>query len=1848
MKNTALASWVVVLAFVLGCGGKAAPKLHVVAQAPGALVEHADAPIRISFDRPVVAPHEVGKALKKLPLKVEPKLALEAHWVDRQTLIATHKEPWKKATRYKVTLEDELDDRLDKSLAFSFVHDPLDVLGTTGVDRDWAPTEPKFALQFDQKVRARDVLAHCTLRADQGGKEVELVAVDKEASDTSIALFTKKPLTQGTSYALSCAKLLPADGDDPLPKDFVTSLRAYPKFALRESSPSDGANIPPDDLTLALTFSTPVDRVELLKHVHITPDHPALHREWLERNQTRNELTASFEADTNYTLRIDAGLRDRFGQKLGAAQEISFFTSDATPSLSFTSGMFAIEADAPGYPLWSRNVEEFALTCAYVPKQNLVKVLTKRIPFDIWFSSGQANDKENALSFEELGLKPIAATLKTGSKKNKWTKTALAFSERCGGKGRGVYLAELRSAAAEAVRKEHGGYLPARVLGNVTNLGLMLKVGLGSGLIWVTSLKDAQPVQGAAVTLYDTEGKKVFSGSSDARGLLMLPGADALLSKGKPKATEVDEEENHAYRSLRLIAVVEKDLDLGVVDGEWSDGIEAWNFNLRTDRSGGALATRGFIESDRGIYRPGETVHFKGLAREVPLNGEPRVPSAKQIALRVEDGAGAELLSKNLSLSEFGGFFADLTLSPEARTGDYYVIAKLGKTTFRETFSVEEFRPVSFEITADKLQENVRLGANNKVSIEARYLFGAPVGEAEVSYQIERRRRWLYFSEYSDYSFEDWSEEEWSPWWEPERYSDFVTEGAGTTDAKGRFSFAFKDENSALTGPQDYLVRASVRDAADQEVTKRLTISAHPSDLYLGVATDSWVAEVDKTFNARIVAVNTQGQPIAAEAKLSVLNVSTHCGEDDGPYAYWHCERKKEPSGEKERVIQIGANAPLTFPITMREPGEHLLVVETKDARGNKVKSSSSVWVTGPGESYWRSDDAHRIGLIPSKRGYAPGETAVLVPEAATDGAAMLVTIERDGILEARVERGAGTAGIQIPITRAHAPNVFVSVALIRGRRGAKDSEGPELKLGMASLPVSFKERALAVQITTEGSDFQPGQSVRGKVRVLGQDGLPVRAEVALSAADEGVLQLIAYKTPDPSDSIYAEWGLGVQSATNWTRLAKLHDAPRDMGEEGADGSGASNDSEARSRFVSSAYWAPALVTDAQGEASFAFEAPDNLTAFRLMAAVADKGGRFGKSEQRIRVRKDLLIAPVVPRFLLADDQIELAAVVHNYTADAGDVEVSFDVEGVTPRKKTMRAKVAANGKAVLRMPVKVLTGETAKYHVAATLLGPAGEARAKDALVLSLPIERAVVKDAESVFAGHGPSAQAALTWPTGLDEKASALELLVDRTGVAELGPSLKYLVQYPYGCLEQTMSRVVPLLKVRELAKSLALRELPAEKIDSYIAFGVDKIVHHQHSDGQFSLWPDSAPYPHLTVYALWGLNEARRSGVHVDKRPFELGLSALKSYASDPARTLAPGDDTGTLAMAAFLMAELDAADPALHARLMTARSALPVYGKAFLLRALRRAKGSATDQALLLTEIAGRVQVKDGVARVDDPIAPEGHYFSSESRSMALVLIALLEAEPSSALIDPLVLGLKKRRVGGRWQSTQENVYGLLALSEFARRKAAGKAEVSLSLGDASLKKTTLSGGGLMRVRLPLSGLTRGATLALSASEPVFYNAVLYKVRPEPVAVALDHGFAVRREYLELESERPITTARVGQLVKVRLRVSASGAQEYVALTDPLPAGFESINSALATERDVSGHEDRPWSWDYRALRDERTDWFVDSLEGGQKTLDYVVRATHVGSFTVPPARAEAMYMESVMGHSASHVLTVTR
>src|SRR5262249_532747 len=253
-----------------------------------------------------------------------------------------------------------------------------------------------------------------------------------------------------------------------------------------------------------------------------------------------------------------------------------------------------------------------------------------------------------------------------------------------------------------------------------------------------------------------------------------------------------------------------------------------------------------------------------------------------------------------------------------------------------------------------------------------------------------------------------------------------------------------------------------------------------------------------------------------------------------------------------------------------------------------------------------------------------------------------LITVERDGVIDARVQRMASaTEGLSLAISDAWAPNVFARVAMISGRHGAGDQNRPQFKMGMVELAVSSASKQLDVAIARD--------RVSGKIRVR-HAGAPVRAEVSLSAADEGVLQLIAYQTPNPMKTFYARYGLGVDAGTNWNRIARLADPDAGDPDQGGDSASSNDAQRVRSKFVASAFWAPMLVTDEHGDVVFSFVAPDTLTAFRLMAVAADAGDRFGAGERRLTVDKPVMAAPALPRFLRGGDAATVGIVIHNHT----------------------------------------------------------------------------------------------------------------------------------------------------------------------------------------------------------------------------------------------------------------------------------------------------------------------------------------------------------------------------------------------------------------------------------------------------------------------------------------------------------------------------------------------------------------------------------------------------------------------
>ena len=656
------------------------------------------------------------------------------------------------------------------------------------------------------------------------------------------------------------------------------------------------------------------------------------------------------------------------------------------------------------------------------------------------------------------------------------------------------------------------------------------------------------------------------------------------------------------------------------------------------------------------------------------------------------------------------------------------------------------------------------------------------------------------------------------------------------------------------------------------------------------------------------------------------------------------------------------------------------------------------------------------------------------------------------------------------------------------------------------------------------------------------------------------------------------------------------------------------------------------------------------------MAVAADSGARFGSGEERITIRKPLLAKPVVPRFLTAGDRGELGVVVHNYTGKAGTAIVVGKAEGAWFGETTKSVDIDDQGSARVRFTTTAGERAAASFEFTVTL----GDHT--DGLRVSVPVNRAHITDhktlARGVLGGKGgeQSVEVALTWGDDVVKRDSMVTITVDRGGMAELEPSLRYLVEYPHGCLEQTLSKFIPMTQVKELAGSLGLAALDGPELARFIRAGAAKVARHQDPhNGHFRLWPGSESKPYLTVAAIYGLNEAKRAKIKIDEEVLKRGVEAMRSWASSSTRKLGPDYETSTVAMAAFLLADLGKADSGLNARLYGARAGMPIYGQALLLRALHLSKAPAEQIATLTKELLGNVVVEETTASVKEKQNDYG-YFSSNTRSTAITLSALLEVDPDNPVVGKLVEGLVRAQgPGGRWENTQDNLYALVALAAYARRQRGGAATVTVSHNGKQLTKQHLKGSSMVVMRHPAN--TMAGKLTIASKGEARYSVRVAEVRkdtsPDPVA----RGLSVTREYLCPTTGRPLTRFAANQLVTVRLTVESEEGHHYIVVSDPLPAGFEAVNTRLATEAAADDDEDEYYEdydyyeedeWTHRELRDDRFVAFADWLESGEHTLEYQARVTLPGKFIVLPAHAEAMYQPTINGRTGALEVKIKR
>ena len=890
-----------------------------------------------------------------------------------------------------------------------------------------------------------------------------------------------------------------------------------------------------------------------------------------------------------------------------------------------------------------------------------------------------------------------------------------------------------------------------------------------------------------------------------------------------------------------------------------------------------------------------------------------------------------------------------------------------------------------------------------------------------------------------------------------------------------------------------------------------------------------------------------------------------------------------------------------------------------------------------------------QITLKPNQAVYEVGQTAEVLVETPISGMA-LVTVEREAIRQSFLTRLEGNAPtVRIPIQSGDAPNVFVSVTVVRGAADCpRQIKEPEYRVGYCQLLVQDPRDRLAVTITPAATNCLPAQPVEVSVQVSDAHGAAVAdAEVTLYAVDEGILSLSAHVEPDPYAFFYEPRGLEVQSSISLPNLLTEDPAQFEFHNKGYLGGGGGQD-EVRKNFLACAFWNATLKTGADGRVFVRFPAPDSITRYRLMAVVHAGARAFGAAHAAFQVSKPLLVEPALARFANVGDRQVARAVVHNQTGQTGEVLVSLALDDKArlatgadanaPGGLSRRVAVAANGSSFVEFPIEfVETG--AAVWVWKARFAEAAAGGFTDAVQSTLEVGYPAPALREILLARSSEAETNLLARANPqLLAGQGTIAVHVANTRLVELAETLAYLLHYPYGCAEQASSSLLPWILVQDVPSLAPLLPYDQKYREGAIRSGVARLMSMQTSSGGLGYWPGAKePMVWASAYGGLVLALAERHGVEVPQDE----LRKLMDYLSAEVRTAAtsPGQ-VSEAPLALFALAVAGRAEPAYHEALFAQRAGLSPEDRALVALAIGESAGSPDMmRELLSTNLVAH--------EYDD------RRFDGSARERAILLMARVHLDPTDKEVDRLVNELMAAQERAHWGSTQGDAWALLALTDYARRIEGTLPPVAgrLVWHDESLAFDLTAQTNIFTANLPFAKLAEARLILANPTGKHLFTSLSIEARaPLGHQPRQDKGFSINRTYQRLDDEshpQPIGTPHVGDRVLVTLQLIAREPARYVAIDDALPATFEAVNPEFSDQGSQAqpGTEGAAWMADFREMRKDRVLSFGEWVAPGTHELRYLARVRAAGTVTAPSAKAEAMYHPSRYGLSESGTVT---
>ncbi len=1363
----------------------------------------------------------------------------------------------------------------------------------------------------------------------------------------------------------------------------------------------------------------------------------------------------------------------------------------------------------------------------------------------------------------------------------------------------GTYLAEVRSASF--VRP---------MLLMVSSVGLVMKSAPDANEVWCVDLRTGQPVADVPLSLVkrgrnpNENSLLIGQARSNSNGVARFETAEGYLVAQNP-------------RTGRIVG--------------WVESSSGWEVSSEEPE--------GVLYTERPIYRPGQTIHFKGIFRKKSPEGYSLLPVGTSIRIEVRDPDYETVFEREYTLNAFSSLSGEFTVDPDAPTGFYTISAYHENRYIGEHYApVSAYRKPTMRVEARPSSELYMPNQTIDLEIRTEYYFGMPVSNTELSVRILRQPTW-----YGDRFWTAEDEEDWYSDFEDgfsaDDYGTLVYYQDARTDAQGRLRLRIPARRlldevpTGTTAPIVFVVKVDALSEGRESAKGETQFQIAPGAWRIAFEEGQWFGEVGRpyTYTVRVTEIGT-GKPVQTNLRWTV-------GQ---PLWQGQTQRFQQRASS---TVRTDAEGYATLQFTPEQPGDWVLQIEATDPNNRALREETTVWVTT--SNWWSDQYASARGVLevrPSKRTYAPGENAEIAIRSSQRDAVFYVTLEGDKLYRSKVVRSQGAVTrVSLPLTAEQTPSAVMSVCMVHNKRMYQRT---------VPLRVGWTQGALQIAVRTDKARYQPRETVQVELRTTDGEGKPTRAELSLAVVDESIYAIREDNPNRLSQAFYSRRPNRVRTEFSAPWLAL-------QGDKGST-------ETPRRNFPDTAVWLPNIITDEQGVARVQFRLPDSLTEWRLTVNGHTARTQVGYARASIKTSKDLMVRLRLPMWLVEGDKAELSAIVSNETDQPRTVQVELRTpEGRLPAQ----VNVPARGSQIVRWNYEAKTVGTLTFTVFARAEGT----NLTDSEQRTLEVKPSAVF--ESTTIARLVQGEQTLPFTVAQDARIehSRLELRTYPNLLSLLEEPVDYLLDYDHLCAEQTTSKFLPPLMWLRAQESLgiAVPDEKRERIAQSVRMGIQRLSELRHDedgwtwmgDGDWSLW--------LTAYVMTGLHHARLAGFEVPDRMYEGGLDILRKATRNrlnrlhevPDERINPYEFRYLLRETAYglrTLAELgdtpDKVTPELTRLWNPLLNANDLPTRVDVLIALLHWKDALPAEQAISALWNRLLRNRNETASTlqwasSEESATYWEWGSQEIQSLCLKALVLSEPQAVKRfgsraryqeLLDKTAFTLIVWLMDNRRYSSRDVALAVQALLDYSRVRgvewgtsasqslevavnAQGATRVNLptdSFAPASLNLTSALQRGENRVRLRTEGGSQFVVVRIVQARPLSAHP-----RERTVQVRL---FALDPRRNNARPIRPNDTVPVGTLIRVEAEVRPAQSMNwlhYSVLELPYAGG----TAPLDTEYFLR------WAWwsdNTSQLRDDRALAYREYWYRGEPyRFSFILRAEIPGDYTLLPAQVWGMYSD---------------